>query len=59
MTSDISDKDQTKNILKNNKLDVVVHCVAYTIADKAEDEKEKCYAINVEGTKNIAEVVKR
>ena len=36
-----------------------MHCAAYTAVDKAEDEKEKCHAINVEGTKNIAEACKK
>jgi len=55
---DISDMEQTKKYILNLKPDVIVHCAAYTSVDKAEDEKEKCYIINVEGTKNIAEVCK-
>lgn len=56
---DISDKDQTQKYILKNMPDVVVHCAAYTAVDKAEDEKEKCYEINVEGTKNIAEACKQ
>lgn len=52
---DISDKEQTQEYILRIKPDVVIHCAAYTYVDRAEDEKEKCYAINVEGTKNIAE----
>ncbi len=51
---DLTDKEQTEAFILNCKPDVVVHCAAYTAVDKAEDEKEKCYAVNVEGTKNIA-----
>lgn len=36
----------------------IVHCAAYTAVDKAESESEKCYAVNVTGTKNIAEAAK-
>lgn len=32
----------------------VVHCAAYTAVDRAEEEKELCYAVNVEGTRNVA-----
>lgn len=56
---DISDKDKTQEYILKSKPDVVVHCAAYTAVDKAEDEKEKCYAINVEGTRNIAEACKK
>lgn len=55
---DITNKEQTIRYIFNYKPDVVVHCAAYTAVDKAEDDKEKCYAINVEGTRNIAEACK-
>jgi dTDP-4-dehydrorhamnose reductase/dTDP-4-dehydrorhamnose 3,5-epimerase len=52
---DISDKSQTEMFISRIKPDVIVHCAAYTAVDMAEDEKELCYAVNVEGTRNIAE----
>jgi len=52
---DITDREQTQKYILKCKPDVIIHCAAYTAVDKAEDEKEKCYAINVEGTRNIAE----
>ncbi len=51
---DITDRVQTLNFIEKVKPDVVVHCAAYTAVDRAEDEKEKCYAVNVIGTENIA-----
>ncbi len=48
----------TKAYILKTKPDVVVHCAAHTQVDKAEEEKEKCYAINVEGTRSIAEACK-
>jgi len=42
----------------NYKPDVVIHCAAYTAVDKAEDERDLCYAVNVLGTKNIVEACK-
>ena len=58
-TFDIADKEQTEAYILNYKPDVVVHCAAYTAVDKAEDEQERCYAINVDGTRNIAEACKK
>lgn len=34
----------------------IVNCAAYTAVDKAEDEPERCFALNAEGPKNIARV---
>ena len=56
---DITDEIQTNEYLQKLKPDVVVHCAAYTAVDKAEDEKEKCYAINVKGTNNIVVACKK
>ena len=56
---DITDKEETDEYILKVKPDVVVHCAAYTAVDKAEEEKEKCYAVNVDGTRNIAEVCKK
>lgn len=55
---DITSKKETEEYLYRVNPDVVVHCAAYTSVDRAEDEKEKCYDINVNGTKNIAEACK-
>lgn len=51
---DIANKDQTIGYIKAYKPDAVIHCAAYTAVDKAEDEKELCYAVNVTGTRNVA-----
>jgi len=55
---DITNKEDTQEYILSRKPDVVVHCAAYTAVDKAEEEKEICYAINVDGTINIAEACK-
>lgn len=55
---DITDKDQVNKAISNYSPDVVVHCAAYTAVDKAEDERELCRKINVDGTQNIAEACK-
>lgn len=55
---DIANKQETFDYLRSYVPDVVIHCAAYTAVDKAEEDKESCYTINVNGTKNIAEACK-
>ena len=57
---DITDKDAVGNVIREIKPDVIVHCAAWTAVDAAEDEenKEKVFAINETGTRNIAEAAK-
>lgn len=50
---DITNKNQVKKIIEQEKPDVIFHCAAYTAVDKAEEEQEICYNVNVNGTKNI------
>ena len=52
---DITDKKQTSKYLANVRPDLVIHCAAYTAVDKAEEEPEKAYLVNADGTENIAE----
>lgn len=55
---DITNKEEVEKVIKEENPDVIVHCAAWTAVDAAEDaeNKEKVTAINVNGTKNIAEV---
>ena len=57
---DITDAASMKQALTRVKPDVVIHCAAWTAVDLAEDEdkQEKVWAINTDGTRNIAEVCK-
>lgn len=53
---DITDKEQVENYFTKHQPTVVYHCAAYTAVDKAEEEgKAVNEAVNVEGTRNIAE----
>lgn len=57
---DITNKEMVNQILEKDQPDVVLHCAAYTAVDKAEDEgKEKNWAVNVEGTRNVAAACKQ
>lgn len=55
---DITDQEQVKKFISNYNPDVVIHCGAYTAVDKAEDDRELCYSVNVLGTRYIAEACK-
>ncbi|HCW53386.1 MAG TPA: dTDP-4-dehydrorhamnose reductase [Clostridium sp.] len=51
---DITDKLQVISYITNLKPSCVIHCAAYTAVDKAEDDYDNCYKVNVDGTENIA-----
>jgi len=53
---DITNKSQVESVIKEYMPDVIFHCAAYTAVDKAEEDKDTCFRVNVEGTKNISEV---
>ncbi|SDM37654.1 dTDP-4-dehydrorhamnose reductase [Lachnospira pectinoschiza] len=57
---DITDAEAVSKTLNEVKPDVIIHCAAWTAVDLAEDEdkKAKVKAINVDGTKNIANCAK-
>ena len=55
---DIADAHQVETIFAREKPDAVIHCAAYTKVDQAEEEPEKCMAVNAIGTKNIAKACK-
>jgi dTDP-4-dehydrorhamnose reductase len=57
-TMDITNIEQVSKVIKDYFPDIVIHCAAYTYVDKAEDEKELCYSINVLGTKYISQACK-
>ncbi len=56
---DITNQSETENFILNSKPDAIIHCAAYTNVNKAENEKDLCYKINVDGTKNIASACKK
>ena len=52
---DITDKEQVMKIVKAYNPNVIFHCAAWTAVDKAEELKDLCEKVNVEGTKNITD----
>lgn len=56
---DITDPSATNRFILSYGPDAVIHCAAYTAVDKAEEEPERCHAINVTGTENVANTCRK
>ena len=58
---DITDATAVEQTIQNVQPDAIVHCAAWTAVDAAEDEENqaKVKAINVDGTKHIADAAKK
>ena len=55
---DITDAKKVAEVIKEGNYDAIIHCAAWTAVDKAEDEIELCTKVNVDGTRNIANICK-
>ena len=51
---DITDENAVKNFVRDNNIDVIINCAAYTAVDKAESDIELATKINVDGPRNLA-----
>jgi dTDP-4-dehydrorhamnose reductase len=51
---DITDENAVKNFVRDNNIDVIINCAAYTAVDKAETDIEMATKINVDGPRNLA-----
>ena len=58
---DITDKNSVNTAIEKVSPDAVIHCAAWTAVDTAEDEENraKVFAVNADGTRNIAEACKK
>ena len=54
---DITDQAQVNSTLKNLDFDIFFHLAAYTNVPGAETNKDLCFKINRDGTKNVFEAV--
>lgn len=52
---DITDSDQTRQVLEKVSPDYIINAAAYTAVDKAEEEQEKAFAINADALKNLCQ----
>ncbi|MCQ2272125.1 MAG: dTDP-4-dehydrorhamnose reductase [Bacteroidales bacterium] len=53
---DITDAQQVNAFVEKNNIDVIINAAGYTAVDKAESDVERCYLINRDATKILAEV---
>ena len=53
---DITDEEAVDRVIRQSKVDQVVHCAAWTAVDAAEDQEELCRKVNALGTEHIARV---
>jgi dTDP-4-dehydrorhamnose reductase len=54
----ITDEAKVTSLIEEIRPDAIIHCAAYTAVDNAEDDREKCWDVNVNGTKYIAKASK-
>lgn len=52
---DITNREATQKALRIYNPNSVIHCASYTKVDLAELEPGKCWAVNADGTRNLAE----
>ena len=54
----ITDKRIVDKVINEYKPEYIFHCAAYTAVDKAEENYDQAYKINVVGTKNLSEAAR-
>ncbi|WP_129727574.1 dTDP-4-dehydrorhamnose reductase [Ectobacillus funiculus] len=55
---DVTNEQDVYHYVKEVNPDAIIHCAAYTAVDKAEDDKQNCWNVNVEGTRHLATAAK-
>lgn len=58
-TLDICKADQIEQAVTEHQIDAIVNACGYTAVDKAEDERKQAFAINRDGTANLAFVARQ
>jgi dTDP-4-dehydrorhamnose reductase len=53
---DVTNRNQVENVVATVKPAYIVNCAAYTAVDKAENDREKAFAVNAEAVLSLAEV---
>ena len=51
---DITDSAAVQKFVRENNVDLIINCAAYTAVDRAEDDIELATKINVDGPRNLA-----
>jgi len=55
---DITDIDAVRNFVKGKDFTHIINCAAYNDVDRAEEEKDMCYALNAYAPRDLATVTK-
>ena len=55
---DITDPEAIRRIVREERIDCVVNCAAYTNVDKAESDEAFCRVLNAEAPRNLARAMK-
>ena len=55
---DITDIDALRKVVRDENIEVIINCAAYTNVDKAEDDQNRCELLNAQAPKNLAVVMK-
>jgi len=56
---DLLEADQVVRSLTDQKVDAIVNCAAYTQVDQAEQQPERCHAVNVDGVRNLVQAAQK
>lgn len=56
---DVTNHDQTLDVIKNAKPDVVIHAAAMTQVDQCETERDLCWKANVTGVENLIDACEK
>lgn len=55
---DITDLEAVRRIVREEQIDCIVNCAAYTNVDKAESDEAFCRVLNAEAPRNLAQAMK-
>ncbi len=55
---DITNAEAVARMVKDNDIDIIINCAAYTNVDKAEDDAEFAELLNAGAVRNLAEAIK-
>jgi dTDP-4-dehydrorhamnose reductase len=56
---DVTERDEVLSMIDAVGPDVVVHCAAMTDVDACENDPDRAFAVNAEGSRNVAEAAER
>ncbi len=56
---DITNLQQVEGFVRDNQIQYIINCAAYTAVDKAETDKDKAELVNVGGPRNLAIVASK